>query len=51
MTTTGRTSTDHAPGRDFALAARLAGHSRIAFASLGTGGWSIRMYSLDLDRM
>jgi TolB protein len=26
-------------------------NSRIAFASLGHGGWSIRMYSLDLDRM
>jgi TolB protein len=26
-------------------------NSRIAFASLGHGGWSIRMYSLDLNRM
>jgi TolB protein len=26
-------------------------NSRIAFASLGHEGWSIRMYSLDLDRM
>jgi TolB protein len=26
-------------------------NSRIAFASLGRGGWSIRMYSLDLNRM
>jgi TolB protein len=26
-------------------------NSRIAFASLGRGGWAIRMYSLDLDRM
>jgi TolB protein len=26
-------------------------NSRIAFASLGHGGWSIRMYSLDLGRM
>ncbi|HEY3704209.1 MAG TPA: Tol-Pal system beta propeller repeat protein TolB [Terracidiphilus sp.] len=26
-------------------------NSRIAFASLGTGGWAIRMYSLELGRM
>ena len=42
---------DDALGDHRAFAAHFAGQSRLAFASLGREGWSIRMYSLELGRM
>jgi len=41
----------HTPRQHFPFAARLADNSRVAFATLGREGWSVRMYSLNSGRL